>query len=400
MISFMRRNGLVFALVYWLTLSISGAAGVSDLEYSVREEGVSITDCRSGASGLLVIPEAIEGKPVTRIDTYAFAELNALTGVIIPDTVTKIGYEAFFMCLALTEISIPDSVDQIGTAAFKYCTSLTKADLPDSSLFLAKDLFHGCGALSTVNFPDSITGIGNATFAYCASLSHLDLPDSVGYIDEQAFYQCTALSNLTLPDKVTTVGLGAFMYCTALSELTFPESLQYIGDWAFSYCENLNSVTFEGDAPGFRPDHNNHFGEYVFEGVNDPFRIRFYEGAAGFTAPTWRGYPSTSIPADRPWYGDAVDAGDGWLYLDWLGYFWSYEPGSPWIRHYGLNWAYCVGDPNGLWMYLLAHDIWLWTRSSFYPYFYDSSNRHYLVHSPGSGYFFDYDLEEWINYGN
>ena len=46
------------------------AADINDLTYDTS--GVTITDCDTAASSELVIPETIEGKPVTRIGDYAF----------------------------------------------------------------------------------------------------------------------------------------------------------------------------------------------------------------------------------------------------------------------------------------------------------------------------------------
>ena len=43
------------------------AADLSDLIYTTTDVNVTITDCKTTASGVLVIPDTIEGKPVTSI---------------------------------------------------------------------------------------------------------------------------------------------------------------------------------------------------------------------------------------------------------------------------------------------------------------------------------------------
>ena len=101
------------------------AADVSDLSYDASGDTVTITDCDEAASGALVIPDTIEGKPVTSIGDGAFYDGSSLTSITIPDGVTSIGYQAFRNCKSLTSITIPDSVNSIGDYTFSGCTSLT-----------------------------------------------------------------------------------------------------------------------------------------------------------------------------------------------------------------------------------------------------------------------------------
>ena len=43
------------------------AGQIGDLTYTTIDDEVTITDCNTGALGALVIPDAIEGDPVTSI---------------------------------------------------------------------------------------------------------------------------------------------------------------------------------------------------------------------------------------------------------------------------------------------------------------------------------------------
>ena len=43
------------------------AASLKDLTYATTDGKISITDCDGAAKGKLVIPDTIEGKPVTKI---------------------------------------------------------------------------------------------------------------------------------------------------------------------------------------------------------------------------------------------------------------------------------------------------------------------------------------------
>ncbi len=103
-------------------------------EYKIKGGAVTITDCDQKASGALIIPAVIEGKPVTRIGVSssvdgAFQLCSNLTSITIPDGVTSIGQYAFRGCTSLTSITIPDSVTTIGGEAFQSCRSLTTIEV-------------------------------------------------------------------------------------------------------------------------------------------------------------------------------------------------------------------------------------------------------------------------------
>ncbi len=89
-------------------LAACAEKNIPRLSYSVEDDGVTVVKFR-GDSLRVIIPAAIEGKPVKRIAAFAFEALHELAGVVIPDTVTSIGEKAFNDCYALEEADLPRS---------------------------------------------------------------------------------------------------------------------------------------------------------------------------------------------------------------------------------------------------------------------------------------------------
>lgn len=259
-------------------------ASVEDyLTWSISNGKATITDCDEAASGDIIIPDTIEGHPVTQIGQHAFAGCNNLCSVTIPDSVTQISSYAFQNCGKIANIYVGKGLARIGEYVFSSCDSLegiwisesndaycsddkgvlynkTKTTLirvprgkvgnytiPDGVITIEDDGFSGCDRLTSVTFSDSVTTIGENTFTGCSNLASVFLGNGVKTIESEAFYECDGLEAIVIPDSVTSIGTHAFSWCEKLVSVTLGNSTPTLERFAFSGCYNLTGIWVSED---------------------------------------------------------------------------------------------------------------------------------------------------------
>ena len=94
------------------------------IRYSISRDGSVTIDGYTDCETNLVLPNTIEGLPVTTIEAGAFSDRTDLTSVTIPDSVTSISHFAFENCTGLTSITIGNGVTFIGDGVFRGCSLL------------------------------------------------------------------------------------------------------------------------------------------------------------------------------------------------------------------------------------------------------------------------------------
>jgi hypothetical protein len=99
------------------------AVAQAQFRYTVTNGAITITRY-TGPGGAVVVPDSINGLPVTSIGDWAFEGGWGVTSVAIPESVTNIGDNAFGHCANLTNMTIPNSVTNTGRSAFWGCVSL------------------------------------------------------------------------------------------------------------------------------------------------------------------------------------------------------------------------------------------------------------------------------------
>jgi hypothetical protein len=244
-------------------LTVTLSSPVTDFDYTTNNDGSITITGYLGSGGWVIIPNPINGRPVTSIAGFAFYSWPSLTNVTIPSSVATIAGYAFYSCISLTNANIGGGVTNIGTQAFSYCSSLASITVdgsnPDYSS-LAGVLFdksqtaliqYPNGLAGSYTIPGSVTTISDSAFQSCASLSGVVIPNGVTNIGNSAFYSCASLTQVNITNSVINIGSNAFSSCTSLTNVNFGSGVTTIGSFAFGDCSSLTAINVDSDNPNY-----------------------------------------------------------------------------------------------------------------------------------------------------
>lgn len=190
-------------------------------QYESGSGGICITGWDDTISSEAVVPEEIDGVPVTEIAPGAFSGCKMLTTVTLPDSVATIGEGAFSDCSHLADVQLPTGLEVIPPRLFSGCTFLGRISLPVGLGSIGEASFENCQQLAAADLPEGITEIGNRAFNGCEGLTEVFLPDSLKQIGTDAFRGCKQLYGIDIPENILQIGEGAF-YESGLFTATVP----------------------------------------------------------------------------------------------------------------------------------------------------------------------------------
>lgn len=280
---------------------------------------IAINDFIGQIDGSLVIPDMIDGYPVTSIGKLAFSYLDMDEVIFNCTHLETIGDGAFTGCANLTEITIPDGVTSIGANGFSYNDNLTTVNIPDSVEFIGESCFEYSTSLNRVNWGTAtLTEIQESTFEGCIGLEEITIPPNVAYIhafgfaycenlvtvindaialigiENDVFLDCIALEGISgteviygyigpgysalngmassaviLPHGLETIGERAFENCVSIKRLTIPATVKSIGDSAFNNCTGIEEVSYTGTGMGWnsidiQPNNSALYADYLY----------------------------------------------------------------------------------------------------------------------------------------
>lgn len=116
------------------------------ITYEIVDNSVTITGCDKSISGAHIIPDTIEGYPVTKIGEAAFHNCDKLKSIIIPESVTVLKSSAFVECDSLERVNIPNNVTSLN-ATFGMCSSLRKIKISNNVISI-NQAFAFCNNLN------------------------------------------------------------------------------------------------------------------------------------------------------------------------------------------------------------------------------------------------------------
>lgn len=228
----------------------------SDFAYTADGGEVTITDY-VGTSEHVLIPDTIDGLPVTALGHRAFYE-KTVTTVVVPDSVTEIGAACFSGDNYLVSLKLPDGLKRLPPASLESCMRLYDFDLPQSLEKIYSSAFEFNYYLTHLTLPSSLTEIEQLNFIGLYGLQSLTLAeDNAAFkLDEtngllmtadgtrllHCFSDISPAEEIILPEGVKIVDPFAFHYDYDVKRIVLPEGVETIGAMAFAMCPNLTEI--------------------------------------------------------------------------------------------------------------------------------------------------------------
>ena len=239
-----------------------------------------------GEDSRIILPQAIESKPVTALSDFAFYTNPYVERVEIPSSVKGIGEATFYGCKKLYGVFVPDSVESCGdfediigneeygfenTTVFfeattfdypggvttpadldlvKYMTGITPSEIVDDSVCVYHKKTLSCDVVTIKNVEGSVTipaTVGllpvsriNTYAMYGDTLTRVvHISDGIDKISTQAFYQNDNLQFVNVPTSVDAVNYRGFYY---LSNCTiYVEASEIPTDWDSNWYYSVKS---------------------------------------------------------------------------------------------------------------------------------------------------------------
>ena len=334
-------------------------------EYIGTGDGVRIERCTIRTQSL-VIPDFIDGMPVTAIAPYAFEGNCDIRDITCPPQVTDIGSRAFANCPALERISFPAHLARyenswtagcsrlreiilpgaivdlnlpspapvgvksicIGEAtrtvhiARTWKTKLDQVDVHPSNQWLSSDgtCIYNHDGTELITHATSSSGVVVAAgcetvapraFEHEKHLEHILLPESVCAIGERAFAE-SSLREFNSPSSLRIIGREAFAGCQSLVEINLTDGLHEIEERAFADCASCASVCI--------PASVERVGRKAFEGTG-------LQASGGDPTPTATGGdPTPTASGDSPTL--TISSRNQTLFIDEAGVLCEREQGG------------------------------------------------------------------------
>ena len=223
------------------TISVHTSADPSNISYEIVNEEV-VLDAYSildpyFVGKVYIIPNTINGYPVTTINGLLISNSIKNETIIIPENITKIGSDIF--AIASSE---PQNYYVVrGNNNYK----------SENGILLTKDgtqmIKYPNGRTEKIDYtiPNSVALIWNRCFQYNQNCKSIKIPDSVHTIGNNAFSNST-IEEVELPNNITLYG-EALRACDKLSKVIVGARIIEEGFDVFLNCNNISQLIIKSD---------------------------------------------------------------------------------------------------------------------------------------------------------
>lgn len=223
------------------TETVLSEAPASDFEYEEADGKITIKHY-TGKSMEIAIPAQIEGKDVTAIGDYCFANSSILK-VACPSTLETIGEFAFTNCFELERIDLNEGLQTIKKDAFLGCQSLKYVQIPKTVVFVGEMAFSAAG-ITEISFLCDAPEWGIGVFN-CIEIVEITIPSNLKIIGEAMFVNCKSLETVVIEEGVEKIDVRAFSSCEELKTAAIPSSVTQIGEKAFNNTNDALVLTVQ-----------------------------------------------------------------------------------------------------------------------------------------------------------
>lgn len=205
----------------------------------------------TGVSTEIVIPDTIDGLPVTELDASTFGTNTTITSVIVGSNIKRLEVGTFTSFTKLAKISFaPNSLLESFNRGIlpsnASANTIKEIDLSNTSLkSISSYAFHRLYGLTTVKLPNTVKSIGDNAFSYTYALANIDGLSQLELTDLGSFaFSYSAIPSIDLSSaKLTKIEPYTFSSNSKLKSVILNNNVSNISEGAFKdnvLLDNLN----------------------------------------------------------------------------------------------------------------------------------------------------------------